>query len=93
MRNRTFKRQLGTFAASFFLTACVIVFAVSGILIEKNTGKMLGKSVQTPFAVDFNEDNVTLTVSDRDYRVSVEKINRAVKSKSGALLRVILLVL
>lgn len=90
---RTFKRQLALFLSAFALTACVIIFAVSGILIEKNTGKMLGKSVRVPFALEFARQEATLTISDREYSFSLEDLNKIATSKSGALVSIILLVL
>ena len=93
MRNKTFKRQLGVFAASFVLTACVIFFSLSFVTIEKNTGKMLGNSIVNTFGLDFENSVATVTVSDRNYTFSLETLSRAVTSKGGALLAVFLLVL
>lgn len=90
---RTFKRQLALFLSTFVVTVCIIIFAVSGILIEKNTGKMLGKSVRVPFALEFAGQEATLTISDREYSLSLEGLNKIVTSKSGALASIILLML
>ena len=93
MMKRTFKRQLGIFTTSFLITACAILFSLSFVTIEKNTGEMLGSPVSAPFALDFKENVATVTVSDRDYTFSLERGNEIVTSKSSALLFTFLLVL
>ena len=93
MKNKSFKRQVGIFITSFFLTACVIIFSVSGILIEQNTGKMLGKAIETEFSFRVLDNSANLTVNDREYTVSVKELNDLVTSKSSVLLSIILLVI
>lgn len=90
---KTFKRRLALFSAAFVITACVIIFAVSGILIEKNTGKMLGEGVRVPFALELKRQQATLTLSDREYTFSLRGLNKIATSKSSALVSIILLVL
>jgi len=88
---RTQKRQILIFITSFLISACVLIFLFSFITIEKNTGKMLGTPISKPFALNFKDSVAAITVSDRNYLFSLERINEFVTSKGGALLLVFLL--
>ena len=87
------KRQILIFITSFLITTCVLMFVFSFVTIEKNTGKMLGRPISKPLALDFKDSIATVIVSDRDYTFSFETINELVTSKGGALLFVFLLLL
>lgn len=63
------KNSLKYFFASAVITAIVIITPVAAIYAEKNSLSTGVKQVECSFGIDFEGENVTLTVNDRKYRL------------------------
>lgn len=90
---RISKSSIKIFIASFFMTAFFISSLLAFVVAEKNSLKTGVREINDTFALYTLEQEMRLVVNDREIRLSLKPLNKAVSGRGfGALMLVILTV-